>query len=82
MMVSSLRVGEREEDHRGGRTVAGIIIAVVSRVVVILGAEIAVVVKLYVASNLRALDAQLVPCASDGTRWGTNCGGDESEGLS
>ena len=46
IMLSSLRVGERDEDHGGGRTIAGIIIAVVSKVVVILGADIAIVVEL------------------------------------
>ena len=30
IMLSSLRVDKREEDHGGGRTIAGIIIAVVS----------------------------------------------------
>ena len=44
--MSLLRVDEREEDHGGGRTIAGIIIAVVSRVAVILGAEVAVIVEL------------------------------------
>ena len=45
-MLSLLRVDEREEDHGGGRTIVGIIIAVVSRVVAILEAKIAVVVEL------------------------------------
>lgn len=39
-MLISLRVDEREEDHGGRRTIAGIIVAVVFRVVVILGAEL------------------------------------------